>query len=183
MSDLHHGDASDRPTAEAVLHRYLCGIAEHTFHAELGVADPSLTDYVGDLLIRFIRMESVQDLRDPAGRRLRHLAAMLAEAESRIGDAKRAVHRHIGDYALFWAGLFPDAVQRRAGGDGFQAYCQHGKRAYQVASRIESDTLPPSHVLEQLSEEFEMCAYGLHEVQRELQRRDDDGEAPPLLFG
>lgn len=183
MPDPHHDDAAEHPKAEGVLHRYLCGVAEQTFQAELGVADPSLIDYVSDLLIRFIRMESVQDLRDPAGRRLRHLSAMLAEAESRIGDAKRAVHRHIGDYALFWAGLFPDAVQRRAGGDGFHVYCEHGKRAYQVASSIESDTLPPSHVLEQLSDEFEMCAYGLHEVQRELQRRDEDGDSGGLLFG
>jgi hypothetical protein len=167
-----------------VLHRYLSGVAEQTFQTELGVADPSLIDYVSDLLIRFIRMESVQTVRDPEGRRLRTLAAMLAEAESRIGDAKRAVHRHIGDYALFWTGLFPEAVERRTGADGFQAYCEHGKRAYHLASKIESDTLPPGEVLEQLADEFEMCAYGLHEVQRELQRRDEDGESPrTLLFG
>ena len=168
---------------EITLKRYFCGVAEHTFHARLGVADPHLVDYLSDLLIRFVRMESVQKVRSPSGKRLRHLGDMLAEAEVRVGDARRDVHRHIGDYALFWAGLFPESLREKTGSDGFQQYCAQGKRSYHVASRIESDTMPPGEMLERLSEEFEMCAYGLHEVRRELQRRDDEGERPgPILL-
>ncbi|MCA9176436.1 MAG: hypothetical protein KDB14_18240 [Planctomycetales bacterium] len=166
----------DRHSAETTLKRYFTGVAEQTFQTQLGVANPTLIDYVSDLLIRFVRMESVQRVRDPSGNRLQQLGSMLREAEARIGDAKRAVHRHIGDYALFWAGLFPESLRQKVGDDGYQVYCVHGKHAYRVASRIESDTMPPSEVLEQLSEEFELCAYGLLEVRKELNRRDDNGD-------
>ena len=41
--------------------------------------------------------------------------------------------------------------------------------------------MPPGEVLEQLSDEFDMCVYGLTEVRRELERRDEDG-CMTLLF-
>lgn len=183
MDSDRSSNKDNQPTAQHTLQRYICGVAEQTFQTQLGVADPSLIDYVSDLLVRFVRMESVQKVRDPAGNRLRHIGAMLAEAEQRIGDARRAVHRHIGDYSLFWAGLFPESLRRKqAGGDGFEEYCAHGKHAYRIASSIESDTMPPNEVLEHLSEEFEMCAYGLHEVRLELHRRDEEEPPRPFLL-
>ena len=35
---------------------------------------------------------------------------MMVEAEARIGDARREVHRHIGDFTLFWTGIYPEAL-------------------------------------------------------------------------
>ena len=37
--------------------RYFAGLAENTFHSQLGVVDPPLIDYLSDLLIRFIRCD------------------------------------------------------------------------------------------------------------------------------
>lgn len=166
------------------LKRYFCGVAECTFQSQLGVADPPLIDYLSNLLLRFVRTDSLQRLRNPAGRRLEALGEMVAEAESRVGEARRDVHRHIGDYALFWAGLYPESLRRRRGaGDRFEEYCSQGKRAYHVASSIDSDLEPSPDVLQRLSVEFEMCAYGLHEVRREIERGDDgEGPARPYLI-
>ena len=109
-------------------------------------------------------------------------------ADERIGTARRQVHRHIGDFTLFWAGVYPEALrelQSPAKKDHFIDYCSQGKRAYRIASGIDADDSEgaPSDVLERLSREFEMCAYGLREVRREWERRDDDERSCSLLLG
>ena len=39
------------------LYRFFAGLTEYAFPARLGVADASLTDYLADLLARFVRYE------------------------------------------------------------------------------------------------------------------------------
>ena len=56
---------------EDVLRRLFAGAAEQTFEAELGVADPPLVEYLVELLLRFLRQESIYRVRDDAGHRLR----------------------------------------------------------------------------------------------------------------
>ncbi len=169
------------------LRDYFAGIAEFTFETRLGVADPPLVDYLADMLTRFIRFDALYGVRDPAGRRLGQLGAMLAEAEARVGDARRQVHRHIGDFTLFWTGVYPEALRSAESGlgDRFVDYCTQGKRAYYIASMIpvaepQADVKP--EVLERLSEEFELCAFGLGEARKEWERRDDDGPWRLLVF-
>ena len=41
----------------------------------------------------------------------------MAEAQQRIGMARREVHRHIGDFALFWTGLYPESLRELQGPD------------------------------------------------------------------
>lgn len=162
----------------SALERYFSGLTEFTFQTRLGVADPSLTDYLSQLLIAFLRNDTLYSVRDGEGRRLARIGEMLGEAERRMGSARREVHRHIGDFALFWVGLFPEALRLRDGQpdeDRYEDYCSHGKRAYYLASEIETDRDPPGDVLERLSCEFEMCAYGLREVRREWEERDGSG--------
>lgn len=176
---------SSHPTT--TLQRFFSGIAEYTFQTQLGVADPPLIDYISDLLIRFVRYDALYKIRNLSGRPAREIGEMLVEAESRIGSARREVHRHIGDFALFWAGLFPEALRPRrgpAGLDRFVDYCTHGKRAYRIASTIETDEeeAAPGEILQRLSDQFEMCAYGLREVRREWERRDDEQTPRPFLI-
>ena len=66
--------------------------------------------------------------------------------------------------------------------DFFVDYCAQGKKAYHIASTIKTDREQdtPDEVLQQLSNRFEMCAFGLGEVRREWERRDD-GEMRILL--
>lgn len=163
----------------STLYRYFAGLTEHTFHSQLGVADPALVSYVTNLLLRFLRSDSVYRVRDLAGRRIEEVALMLLEAEARAGDARREVHRHVGDFTLFWLGVYPESLQRRDETAGLSSmYTEMGKRAYYIASTIatEREEDAPSEVLERLSRRFELCAFGLREVRREWENRDD---APP----
>ncbi len=170
-----------------LLRRFFSGLAEQTFEVRLGVVDPPLIDYLSGLLIRCVRHDALHRVRGASGRPLRELDRMVTEASARIGSARRTVHRHIGDFALFWAGLFPEALSRASGEselDRFGAYCAQGKRAYLIASSIDTDVVSPdrapSDVLQRLGLHFEMCAYGLREVRREWETQDDWAPPPTL---
>lgn len=163
------------------IHRYFAGIAENAFQVRLGVADPPLIVYLTDLLVRFVRNDSLHRVRSTTGRPLLSIGEMAQEARERWGDAQRELHRHIGDFTLFWAGIFPEALQRRAAGsEQFEEYCCQGKRSYYIASLIESSSsdAPDGSVLHSLSERFELCAYGLREVRREWEEGDDSQFGP-----
>src|SRR5690349_3443251 len=94
------------------LRRMFAGLTEHAFLTTLGVADPPLIDYLSLLLSRFVHVDAVCRLRDADGRRMTELVTMLAEADKlpAEGTTRREYHRHIGDYALFWSGLYPEVV-------------------------------------------------------------------------
>ena len=107
---------------------------------------------------------------------------MIREAEQlpAEGRTRREYHRHIGDYTLFWTGLYPETVQRSREGWGRKqvvSYCETGKRCYLIASRCEDETCKEeSAVLRRLSSDFELCAYGLHEVRKEFESMHVEGE-------
>jgi hypothetical protein len=171
--------------SDSLLDRFFTGLSEYVFQTRLGVADTQLIDYVSSLLIRFTRTESSQRIRTPNGQVATQIATMLSEADHRLGEAKREVHRHIGDYTLFWSGLYPEALNTDGQDQSqqFVRYCAHGKRSYRIAGTIEGqDRQAPCELLLRLSEQFELCAYGLREIRREWEARDNDGPGSSLLI-
>lgn len=155
------------------LRRLFAGLTEHAFLTTLGVADPPLVDYLSGLLSRFVHADTVYRLRDADGRPLAELTAMAVEADKLPADGRtrREYHRHIGDYALFWTGLFPEAVNRlqtSACKDHRVGFAVLGKRSYLIASTLDPDShRDEAPVLRRLGEQFELCAVGLREVRRE----------------
>ena len=177
----------DPSRSQPPLHRFFAGLAEYTFETRLGVADPPLVDYIAALLARFVHFDAIHQIRNPAGRRLSEVGEMLIEAEGRIGKPRREVHRHIGDFTLFWTGIYPEALRRlgcRATLDYFVDYCEQGKKAYYIASTIAGDDEDEgeNQVLERLSQDFELCVYGLNELRREWEKRDDGESGRPLII-
>jgi hypothetical protein len=167
------------------LHRLFRGLTETTFLTELGIGDPRLVGYVAGLLARFVPSEALWRIRDSQGRRLTAVTAMIAEAESASDDnRRRECHRHVGDYTLFWTGVYPEALphlQSRDSADYLINWQLQGKRSYYLASTYVSDEAP---VLRRLSAEFELCAYGLSRVRREWERHESEaarGPFPPPL--
>src|SRR5215831_14010853 len=166
------------PKPDHPLRRMFAGLTEQTFMATLGVADPPLTDYLSELLSRFIHLDAVYRLRNSGGRRLEEVAEMLLEAEAMPpeGRTRREVYRHIGDFTLFWTGLYPEALRRLRSAltkDHFIDYCEQGKRSYYIASTFEDEPYREvAPVLRRLSTQFELCAYGLNQVRREWERRE-----------
>lgn len=173
--------------AGITLEHFFSGLSEYVFYSQLGVADTQIVDYVSDLLVRFSRTDTMHRVRQLDGRRATEVVSMIAEAEIRLGEARREVHRHIGDYTLFWTGVYPEALRELRAQDNrdqFVSYCAQGKRAYKIASDIAGDDRQvSSDLLGRLSSQFEMCAYGLREIRREWERRDQDGRSDlPFLL-
>ena len=172
--------------ARASLRDFFAGLAEYTFESRLGVADPPLVDYLAELLARFIRSDAIFSVRSPVGGRLAQVTSMRAEAESRVGEARRQVHRHIGDFTLFWSGVYPEALPRIQSPDNpdyMVDFCEEGKRAYHIAATIPTDRPTENEVLERLSHDFDMCVYGLGEVRREWERKGGDDSWRLIVFG
>jgi hypothetical protein len=166
------------------LRRLFAGVTEQTFMSALGIADPQLVDYLSLLLSRFIHIDALHRLKDAQGKQLHEVADMLFEAEALppAGRTRREYHRHIGDFTLFWTGLYPDALRRLKSifnKDHLLDYTAQGKRSYLIASSFEDDPYrDEAPVLRRLSEDFELCAYGLNQVRQELENRPAGG---PLL--
>jgi len=159
---------------EDPLKRLFAGLTEHTFQVDLGLADPPLIDYLSDLLVRFTRIDIIFGIRNAVGRRLEEVADMLLEAEHRPDRPKREVHRHIGDFTMFWVGVYPEALGRLRSidrKDSLLDYCEQGKRSYYIASTFQDqDWQEQAPVLRRLSDQFELCTLGLSRVRREWQK-------------
>lgn len=200
---LPERNRSPRPEPTlTVLDRFFRGLSESIFQVQLGVTDVQLIDYLSELLSRFVRSDLIVDqaghsgsapatatatperLPLSTGRPSNDLLRLLAEADKRIGVAKRELHRHVGDFALFWSGMYPEALRAARTencASGFLDYCQQGKRAYRIAAEIEAGDRPPQgDLLWRLSEQFELCAYGLREIRREWE--NDAGGQDGLLI-
>lgn len=146
----------------------------------LGVADPPLTDYLANLLSRFVHIDAIYRLKNFAGKPLEEVAEMLIEAEALPpeGRTRREIYRHIGDFTLFWTGLFPESLKKLQSyftRDHFIDYCEQGKRSYFIASTYEEEPFQQeAPVLRRLSQEFELCAFGLTQVRKEWQHQDQN---------
>ncbi len=163
------------------LHRLFRGLTESTFLSELGIGDPGLVGYVAHLLARFVPSPDIWRLRDGQGRRLTEVADMIAAAEASADDERRReCHRHVGDFTLFWTGVYPEALgklQNPGSPDHLIDFQAQGKRSYYVASTLGAEEAP---VLRRLSDEFELCAFGLSRVRREWERHDPEPPRGPV---
>ena len=101
-------------------------------------------DYVTGLLFQFARTDHVFAIQDTEGRRLTSVYEMLAEGDVRLNadsfEREREVHKHIGDYILFWTGVNPDYLRRLKLDDGRDLVCDYalqGKQSYHVVSTFD----------------------------------------------
>jgi hypothetical protein len=146
------------------------GLVEQVFMAEIGICDPVLTDYVTGMLTDFVHVDRIYRMRSVSGEVIREVSRVAAEAQlgPQAGAATRTrlVYKYIGDFTLFWTGVYPESLRpRHQGVDRFREYVLEGKRSYGIASELSrSDDRPPSALLQQLSEHFEYCLHGLQLV-------------------
>ena len=172
------------------LRRLFAGLVENAFCTQVGVCDPALTAYLSDLLVNFTHVDRLSIIRNVEDRRLDQIAAMLTvlsgEQSVEPIERDRTTYQQIGDYTLFWAGVYPEQLKRAARhpSDVLFDYVSCGKRSYAIVSRlVDEDDAPPSSLFRHLSEEFESCLYGLGLVRRGWEESDTPpgGRAGELL--
>ena len=82
---------------------------------EIGIRDPQVVSYVAHLLSEFCDAEQLLKIRNAAGKPLNDVGEMLIESDPIYGpapsfDRERQVRKHIGDFTLFYAGMFPESI-------------------------------------------------------------------------
>ena len=174
------------------LRRLFSGMVEHAFCAEVGMCSPRLTSYMADLLVNFTHIDTLNIVRNAEGKKLEQMASMLAIAmedpPAASAERDRTVYRHLGDFTLFWAGVFPEHLKRavRNPSDVLFDYVTQGKRSYAIVAKLaREDDEPPPSLFRHLSEDFEFCLYGLQLVRKcweESAARARGDTPPPLVF-
>jgi len=166
------------------LHRLLASLTERNFTLHLGWRDTEVIRYVADVLTDFVHVERLFKVRDARGRRVEDVAEMLAEGEvmhrASSMERERDVHKHIGDYTLFMSGLFPEYLRRQrsarvpASPDALLDFIQVGKRSYRIVAEFTHQPHGEAAPLfKKLSDNFELCVFGLGYVRADLDRLRD----------
>src|SRR6266487_5238114 len=158
------------------LRKLFGALAEKVFTEKLGWPDFNVSEYVSTLLVDFTRTDHLHRIKNAAGERVEAVVDLLYESEvtHEAGSfgREREVHRHIGDFTLFMAGLFPEYLKRiKTSGliyhkDFLVDYIKTGKRSYRIAAEFDmlpsaTKDRPSSPLFRKLSENFELCVVGL----------------------
>jgi len=161
---------------DPTLRRLFGALVERAFLQTLGVYESHVADYLADVLTDFAHIQQVYKIKDLSGRTLHEVADMLLHADVRLEatsfNREREVHKHIGDFTLFWAGLYPEALPRlqaQTRRDHLLDYVQQGKNSYAIAASHDyGDYRRQAPTLQKLSDEFELCLFGLHSVRTQI---------------
>jgi hypothetical protein len=146
---------------------------------EIGLRDPQIVNYVAHLMAEFCDVEELFRVRNTEGRPLTDVGEMLVESNPVFGpapsfDRERQVRKHIGDYTLFFTGMFPESINhfrlRRNRTENFVDWIKAGKESYYIVSKFEHfEYAKVAPLFANLSQNFEQCVYGLNLVKNDLQ--------------
>ena len=122
--------------AHASLPLFLYVVARHAL-LQSGEGDAILADYAASILLHFGLRDRALRVGDADDQTYDTLAALVGEVDG--PDARRTllVRAHLGNYALWLAGLFPDYIEHRRwrrGGPDLDYYDALGQRGFRLAS-------------------------------------------------
>lgn len=151
------------------------------FEGRLGLNDPELTAYVARVLCTFAEEGNLELVRGGNGHTIEQLVGLMRAADPVYGsapsfDAERRMRKYIGDYALFVAGMVPEALDSELHGNGRRPslgeLIRAGKESYYVVSQFTVfEYKRDASLFARLSEQFERYVLGLALVHQELGRR------------
>jgi hypothetical protein len=146
---------------------------------QIGIRDPQIVAYVAHLMAEFCDVEQLFKIRNAAGRSLSDVGEMLLESDPVYGpapsfDRERQVRKHIGDYTLFFAGMFPESINhfrlRRNRLENLVDWMKAGRESYYIVSKFDFfEYTKVAPMFANLSQHFEECVYGLNLVKNDLQ--------------
>ncbi len=160
------------------------------FEGKLGLNDPEVAGYVARVLCNFSEDKRLFLRRGFTGHSFRELSEMITASDPVLGsapsfDAERSMRKYIGDYALFVAGMLPEAIgEERKNGERrptMGELIRAGRESYYVVSQFTVfEYKKEAPLFARLSEQFERYVLGLALVREELGKRlSGSGAARP----
>ena len=134
----------------------------------LGEEDRSIADYVAAILIEFGMLHRSERIAASDDQQYDTLAALLGDVDDSNPTRSFLVRAHLGNYALWMCGLFPDhimAKQYRRGGPDLEYYEAMGVRGFALAAEhrlAEQHGLAPLFTL--AAERFALLRMALNRV-------------------
>jgi hypothetical protein len=160
------------------LQRFFHELVERNY-SEVGVRNSEVQAYVSNLLTELCESDNLYKIAGENGEPLCDLGTMLLAADPVYGpapsfDRERQVRKHIGDYALFFTGMFPEALNhsrlRRMRLEGLIDFIRAGKESYFIVSKFEHfEYAKVAPLFRRMSHDFEQLVYGLNQVKNELE--------------
>jgi hypothetical protein len=131
--------------------------------------------YLANLLGLFTRTERLYSVQPDEEQRFQYLVDLVQEAAQAGSERGFVVHTHIGNYALFLAGLCRDWIDARHRYKrrpvDLQYYCRMGQSYYFTASRHRlADQLGLRNVFRDLAERFHYYRDGLERMNADFRR-------------
>ena len=92
------------------------------------------------------KTEQLHKIRDANGRPLHDVGELLLESDPVYGpapsfDRERQVRKHIGDYTLFYTGMFPESINRfrlrKNRLENFVDFIKAGRESYYIVSKFD----------------------------------------------
>jgi hypothetical protein len=142
------------------IRRMFQALTEMSFE-QIDLRDGDLLRYVSDLLVEFVHIDNLYRVRDAHGKRLESIVDMLLERRDQGSSEERETRKHIGDYTLFIAGLYPESLTRRRRAVSPEYYIAQGKESYLIVAEMDRSK-PTESLFRKLSEHFEYCVTALN---------------------
>jgi hypothetical protein len=145
----------------------------------VGVSSSEIQSYVATMLTEFCEAENLFKIKTSAGRPMHDVGEMLLESDPVYGpapsfDRERQVRKHIGDYSLFFTGMFPESINwsrlRRSRMDNLVDFVKAGKESYYIVSKFEYfEYAKVAPLFRRMARDFELLVYGLNQVKNDLE--------------
>ena len=158
---------SSRQACNASLPLFSYVIVRHALR-RVGENDRGIADYVAAILLEFGLRHRAERISESDDEQYDTLAAILRDADDADATRSFLVRAHLGNYALWMCGLFPDFIvarKYRRGGPDIDYYQEMGARGFHLAA---AHRLAEQHGLvelfEAVADRFEVLRIALNQV-------------------
>jgi hypothetical protein len=145
------------------------------------IDDRDLTDYVASMLAQFCSTKRSTSVSQSGGKSYTYFTDMMQDFISASPPDDFLIRSHMGNYALFMTGLYPDYIYRKSTygrkAPGFDYYEQMGSTSFRWASQHRMATkLSLVEILASLAEQFRHVRLALNRLSDEYIYWDDRPE-------
>ena len=161
------------------LREFFIELVDRHYSSQVELRDQEVQDYVAAMLTDFCEVEQLHKIKNADQRPLDDVGEMLLESNPVFGpapsfDRERQVRKHIGDYTLFYAGMFPESINhyrmRKQRLENFVDLMKAGKESYFIVSTFDCfEYARVAPLFRKLSERFEECVFGLNQIKGDLE--------------